>query len=115
MDSLGWLLGFFSNRGKALSLYRRGMVKARRDEHQGAIDDYTASLEVRGIPTDVQGMALYNRALMYLALGKHDQGTQDLEAVLALKGSLHSIKTMARQKLFRMDARLQREESEKTT
>jgi len=39
MNAFSWLTDHFSNRGKALSLYKRGMKKAKKHDHQGALDD----------------------------------------------------------------------------
>ena len=105
MDILRWLTGHFSHRGKALSLYRRGMVRAKKHDHQGAIDDYTTTIGMPNVPTDVRAMALYNRALVHVAMGDERKGIKDLEAVLAMDESLVNVKTMARQKLARMETR----------
>ena len=95
----------FSRRGKALSLYRRGKVKAKNRDRQGAIDDYTATIGVPHVPAEVKAMALFNRALVYVAGGDNGKGVDDLEAVLAMNEELGNVKTMARQKLFRMESR----------
>lgn len=108
MDVFNWIAGHFSGRGKALSLYRRGMVRANKHDHQGAIDDYTVTIGLSHTPTDVRAMALYNRALVHVASGNEAQGVCDLQAVLALDDSLVNIKTMARQKLARMENRSQK-------
>ena len=50
MIVIDWLTGHFSNRGKALSVYKRGMGKAKKHDHQGAIDDYTTTI---GMPDTV--------------------------------------------------------------
>ena len=105
MTVFNWLSNHFSRRGKALSLYKRGMAKAKKQDHQGAIDDYTATIGMRDTPPDVIAMVLYNRALAYVAAGDNGKGTDDLEAVLAMKEPLVNVKTMARQKLARMDSR----------
>lgn len=88
-----------------MSLYRRGMAKAKSRDRQGAIDDYTATIDVPDVPTDVKAMALFNRALVYVAGGDNGKGVDDLEAVLAMDETLVNVKTMARQKLFRMESR----------
>jgi len=107
MNVILWLFGRFSNRGKALSSYRQGLAKARNRDHQGAIDSYTTTIGMVGTPADVKAMALYNRALVYVAAGDDGKGADDLDAVLAMGAALVNvnIKTMARQKLARMETR----------
>ena len=95
----------FSNRGKALSLYKRGMAKAKNHEHQGAIDDYTTALGMPGMPADVKAMVLYNRALVHVASGDLCRGADDLDAVLAMDEAPANVKTMARQKLAKRNIR----------
>ena len=62
MNVVDWLAGHFSNRGKAMTLYRRGMAKAKKRNHRGAIDDYSKTLGMPDTPNDVKAMVLYNRA-----------------------------------------------------
>lgn len=97
-----WLTSFFSTRGKALSLYRRGMAKAEKHDHRGALEAYDAAIKTAGSPADVRAMALYNRALVFAAIGENGKATEDLEFVLAMEESFINIKTMAKQKLARM-------------
>ena len=105
MNVFSWLTDHFTNRGKALSLYKRGMVKAKRHDHQGAIDNYTAAIDIPDSPSDVKAMALYNRALVYAAAREGPKATDDLNVVLAMDEALVNIKTMARQKLAKMESR----------
>lgn len=56
-------------------------------------------------PGEVKAVALYNRALVYAACGEEQEGMEDLEAVFATEEMLVNIKTMARQKLARVDHR----------
>ncbi len=111
MNVFNWLGGHFSNRGKALSMYRRGMARAKKHDHQGAIDDYTTTINTEDAPTDVKAMALYNRALVYVATGDDRKGVDDLDAVLAMDAGLVNVKTMARQKLARMESRSAKKKS----
>jgi hypothetical protein len=97
-----WLTRFFTTRGKVLALYRRGMAKAEKHDHQGALQDYDAAIQTSGSPADVRAMALYNRALVFAAIGENGKATEDLEFVLAMEESFVNIKTMAKQKLARM-------------
>jgi len=105
MNIVAWLSSFQSDHSKALSFYKRGMAKAIKRDHQGAIDDYTAAISVIKAPADVKAMSLYNRALAYVAKGDDQLGLNDLAAVLAFDETLVNIKTMAKHKLARMEAR----------
>lgn len=107
MNLIHWLFGRFSDRARALSSYRQGMAKAKRHDHEGAIEAYTATIGMEATPADVKAMALYNRALVYVALGDDGKGADDLDAVLAMNAAMVNvnIKTMARQKLARMESK----------
>ena len=105
MNVFDWMTGHFSNRGKALSAYKRGMAKASRHDHQGAIDDYTTTIDMPATPADVKAMVLYNRALVHVATGDDREGVDDLEAVLAMDEALVNVRTMARQELARIESR----------
>ena len=105
MNIFHWFTRYFSRHGKAMSLYRRGMAKAKSHDHEGALEDYTAMISMPGTPADLLAMVLYNRALVYVAAGDEKKGADDLDAVLAMNESSVSVKTMARQKLARMESR----------
>lgn len=105
MNVFRWLAEHFSDRGKALLLYKRGMIKARKRDNDGAIHDYTETIGMSGTPADVRAMVLYNRALVYMSVGEEGKGTEDLETVLAMEETLVNVKTMARQKLAKMASR----------
>lgn len=105
MNVFNWLIGHFTNRGRALSLYRRGMARANKHDHQGALEDYTSTIDSPDAPVDVKAMALYNRALVHVAAGDDQRGVVDLDAVIAMKESFVNVKTMARQQLLRMQRR----------
>ena len=103
MNILEWLKGRLSSRGKALSLYRRGMERAKRQDHAGAFDDYTATIGMAGVPPDVKAMALFNRALVLAADGDNLLAIDDLNVVLALTETPKEVRTEARRKLVRME------------
>lgn len=107
MNLLGWIKGNFSVRRKALWIYRRGMARAKKHNREGALVDYTSAIEMPNVPADVKAMALYNRALVYLAAGDDPKGVDDLGAVLAMDGAMMmiNVKTMARQKLAKIESR----------
>jgi hypothetical protein len=101
-DLLGRL---FSKGGKALSLYKRGMAKAKQHDHQGAIDDYTTAISMPDTTANVKAMALYNRAMVYAAIGEKAKATDDLNVVLSMPEDLSEIKGEATRKLVRMERR----------
>ena len=103
MSILEWLTSRLSGRGKALSLYRRGMERAKRQDHAGAFDDYTATVSMPGVPPDVKAMALFNRALVLAADGDNLRALDDLHMVLALAETPDEVRTEARRKLVRME------------
>ena len=105
MSIVNWCTGIFSKRSRALSLYRRGMARAKKLDHQGAIDDYTILIEMPDAKTDVKAMALYNRATVYAARGETSKACHDLNLVLAMPETLSEIKTESRRKLMRLDRR----------
>jgi len=105
MNVFAWLTSCFSNRGNPMSLYKRGMARAKKRNHQGAIDDFTTTIVMPDTPADVLAMVLYNRSLAYVATGEDRKGADDLEAVLAMDEALVNVKTMARHKLVRMESR----------
>jgi hypothetical protein len=104
MNIFDWISSRLSQRGMASWLYKRGLAKAKKRDHQGAIADYTSTIGMRVMPPDVLAMVLYHRALVFLAIGDDRKGRDDLSAVLAMGESLVNVKTMARQKLAVMES-----------
>ena len=86
-------------------LYKRGMSKAKKHDHRGAIDDYTTTVGMPDAPANVKAMVLYNRALVHVANGDFCKGADDLEAVLEMDEAPVNVKTMARQKLAKREVR----------
>jgi hypothetical protein len=105
MNVFSWLTDRFSDRGRALSFYRRGMRKARNHDHGGAIDDYTTAIDTPNAAPDVKAMAQYNRALAHRAAKNEPKAIEDLNLVIAMKETLINVKTMARQELIRIERR----------
>ena len=60
-------------------------------------------------PRDVTAMALFNRALVYAASGKLRPATEDLQAILGMPEAIARIKKSARDKLVRMQRKLERD------
>lgn len=81
------------------------MAKAKQGDFAGAVSDYTAAVEAPGIPDDVLGMALYNRALAYSSLRQVDKAAEDLSQVLNMPGLPENIKTAAGQRRERLRRR----------
>ncbi len=96
---------FSSPRRKAMSLYKRGMKKAKANDIQGAIAAYTEVIEMSDVPPDVKAMALFNRALTYGAEKDDAKAREDLASVLAMPEAPSDVATAARQKLQRWDKR----------
>jgi tetratricopeptide (TPR) repeat protein len=102
MKLFPWLFADWSVRSEALSLYKQGLARAEQADSAGAMEAYTAAVDLPAAPDDVRAMALYNRALLYAATGKTAQAVGDLNAVLALPASLRDVKMAARRRLDRM-------------
>lgn len=102
---LNWLKSKFSSRAKHLALYRNGMSKAKQGDFAGALLDYTATINAAGIPDDVLGMALYNRALTYSALHENEKAAEDLSKVLMMPGLPENIRVAASQRQERIRRR----------
>jgi hypothetical protein len=105
MSFMAWVKSCFSNRGKALALYRSGMAKATKRDYQGAIVDYSEAIASPQIPSDVKGMAVYNRALAYSAIHDDAKAAEDLAALLEMPGLPDSIRTAAQQRRERLRRR----------
>ena len=105
MSFITWIKSCFSHRGKALSLYRRGMAKAKKRDYNGAITDYSAAIREPHFPADVKAMAIYNRALAYSAIHEDARAVEDREAVLEMPGSPVSIGNYAQERWDRIRQR----------
>jgi hypothetical protein len=81
------------------------MARARKRNHQGALDDYSVTIGMPDVPTDLKAMALYNRSLVHVAVGNEATGELDLDAIIAMEGAPVNVRTMARQKLARIKSR----------
>ncbi len=112
MQILERIKEWYSGRGKALSRYRRGMERAKRQDHAGAIDDYTAVINMPQVPPDVKAMALFNRALILASDGDNPLARTDLNRVLAMAETPADVRTEARRKLVRMERQTSRADEE---
>jgi hypothetical protein len=105
MGLLSKVFGSFSARGRATALYKRGVDKAEGRDLEGAIEDYTAVIDLKGAPPDVIAMALFNRALAYSHEHDDTKATADLDRVLAMPGATQKVISAAHEKLHRMKRR----------
>jgi hypothetical protein len=96
---------FGSARTRALSLYERGMQKAKKEDYTGAIADYTALLRVDKAPEDVKAMALFNRGLAFSVTKDIAKAREDLQAVIVMQGAPSNVISAAREKLERIKRR----------
>lgn len=101
-------MGFFDRftvRGKATARYKRGLDKAHADEFAGAIQDYTAVIQMRGVPPDLKAMATFNRGLAYSLEHDLEKANKDFQAIEAIEGAPNSVLAAAKEKLKRMRKR----------
>ena len=105
MNVYHWFTERFASHDKGLTLYKRGMAKAKSHDREGAIEDYTSTIGMPDTPANIRAMALYNRALVLVASGDNQKGMDDLHTVLRMDESPANVKTRARQKLAKMEAR----------
>lgn len=102
MSIFARLLSSFSTTYRAKWLYQRGMSSAKSHQHEAAIDDYTAVINMAKAPPPVRAMALYNRALVYRAQRKDAEAVDDLEQLLRMPAAGERVQTEARRQLLRM-------------
>lgn len=108
MNPIQWLMGRFADSDQASTFYKRGMVKAKKHNHAGAIEDYTAALAVPDVAAEMQAMILYNRGLVYVAAGMAKQGADDLNSVIQMEAAAENVKRAAQRKLSRIQSRTKR-------
>lgn len=105
MNAIKWIASCFSKSDRAASLYKRGMAKAKKKDHPGAIADYSAALEAEGGSAEMKAMILYNRGIVYVAAGMAKNGADDLNAVLAMHDAQPDVKDAAQRKLAKIESR----------
>jgi hypothetical protein len=103
MNLFNWIHNRMPSRYRAKWLYRRGMVRAKLHDHQAALADYTAVIDMAGVPTDIRAMAIFNRALVFHATGSDSDAIDDLNRVLEMGDAVGRVKTEARRTLIRME------------
>jgi len=102
MNPFSWLSNQFSHRRRSLSLLRRAMKRAKAGDQNGAIADYSKTVDDNTTPADVRAMALYNRALVLSAGAENVKAIADLNRLLAMPEASEEVRTEARRKLERM-------------
>jgi hypothetical protein len=88
-------------------MYRQGIEMARKKDRAGAIEAYTTVIETPNVPRDLLAMALFNRGLVLVASGDTVKGGDDLAEISAMAEAPGRVKDLARQKLIRMNNRVQ--------
>ncbi len=81
------------------------MARAKKHNHEGAIAEYTTTIDMSDTSAEMKAMALYHRALAHVAAGDERKGIDDLDAVVAMGETIVNAKTMARQKLAAWESR----------
>jgi Tfp pilus assembly protein PilF/cell division septation protein DedD len=69
---------------QANALLNRGLAYQRLNEHEFAIDDYTAALRIDALSGKVRALALYNRGLSYQRLNRNSPAMEDYTSALFL-------------------------------
>jgi hypothetical protein len=105
MSMLDSLKRLFSGGSGPSSVHKRGMAKAKRENWDGAIADYTAVVDSPNASDELKAMARFNRALAYSQQGALGAAESDLRAVLAMSDAPAHIATAAREKLARWEKR----------
>lgn len=110
---MGLLTNLFSSKkSRATSLYKRGLKRAKERDLAGAIDDYTAVMDMEGAPPDICAMSQFNRALAHSTARNYESAKADLDAVLASQAVPAEVREAARQKLQRMQRRMGKAEED---
>jgi tetratricopeptide (TPR) repeat protein len=103
MTLLNRVFGRWSHRQQALALYERAMAFAKNRDHDAALADYTAVIEMNSVPADIRAMALYNRSVVYSAIHDDAQAIRDLQQVLETPGAAANVRLEAKRKLVRIE------------
>ena len=114
MSLTEWFKNKFSKSPDAMSLYKRGIHKAKLKDLTGAIEDYSSAIELSGSQPNVKAMAIYNRALVFAAERDYDRAIDDLGAVLKMRDAPADVKAAAKQKLSKIERRTGKGTNSKT-
>lgn len=103
MKLLNLVFGRWSQRQRATALYQRAIGFAKKHDHDAALADYTAVIEMAHAPPDIRAMALYNRSVVYSTLHDDTQAIRDLQRVLEIQEAAASVRLEAKRKLVRIE------------
>jgi hypothetical protein len=103
MKLLNLVFGRWSHRQRAFALYERAMAFAKKHDHDAALADYTAVIEMIKAPADIRAMALYNRSVVYSATHNDARAIRDLQHVLETPGAAANVRLEAKRKLVRIE------------
>jgi Tfp pilus assembly protein PilF len=68
----------------ANALLNRGLAYQRLNEHEFALDDYTAAMRIDAMSAKLRALALYNRGLSFQRLQRNAQAIEDFTSALFL-------------------------------
>lgn len=105
MTIANWFKRKLTDESNSLTLYRRGMKKAKTKDHQGAIRDFADAFELPDTSAEVTAITKFNRALVLIANGDFDKGADELRTVINSDGVPSSVKKMAQRKLAKRTSR----------
>ena len=86
----------------ALDHYKSGIVKAENRDHNGAIQEYSTTIDHPTADESLKSMALYNRALVLHVKDQNDEAVVDLQRVIKMHGAHTKVKAAAKTKLNRI-------------
>jgi hypothetical protein len=81
------------------------LARDKKKDSSGAMVAYSSVIELDDAPEDVRAMALYNRALLFAALGDRSKAATDLTAIMAMPVSVPGVTVAARRRLERLQHR----------
>jgi tetratricopeptide (TPR) repeat protein len=102
MSIFARLFGIFSKSAKAEALFARAMEKAKNKDAEGALEDYTAVINMAKASPSLKAMATFNRALAYSNLSQYSEAKTDLENVIAAPHTPANVRAAAKSKQERM-------------
>jgi len=106
MNLFKWRIWPRSVRSEVMSLYKEGIARAEQHDAKGAMAAYTLAIERTDAPEDVKAMALYNRALLFAAVGNTQLALDDLKTIMELPNPQRDVKLAARRRVDRLQHRL---------
>ena len=105
MGFLSKLAGLFSRSSRDENLLLEGIEHAKAKRPEKALEIYNSLLATPTLGATVKASTLYNRSMVYSALGDDEKAQTDLQKVLTLPGLPENIQTAAKQRLARLKKR----------